>query len=160
MSGVSASTLVIFIASILVAAGVAGTLVATVGDISNSAETKGDAITESIDADFEILNDGGGANFYNESGSEPANVTFYVRNTGSTTLPSGNEALNVLVNGRYIPSADLDIASQNGNDDGAWAEDEVLRIVVRLDTTLTGSSNRLTVSVKGTERSLDFSADT
>ena len=45
MSGVSASTLVIFIATILVAAGVAGTLVTTVGNISNSAETQGDEIT-------------------------------------------------------------------------------------------------------------------
>lgn len=64
MSGVSASTLVIFIASIVVAAGVAGTLVTTVGEISTSAETKGDEITDSIDAEIELLNDGGGADFY------------------------------------------------------------------------------------------------
>jgi len=154
MSGVSASTLVIFIASILVAAGVAGTLVATVGDISNSAETRGDAITESIDADIEILNDGGGSNFYDKQ-TDTSTITFYARNTGSAALSSEPTDIDVLVNGQYI--SDLGIASQNGDDDGVWAEGEVLEITVNLDTTLSGSDNRLTVSTKGTERSIEFS---
>ena len=156
MSGVSASTLVIFIASILVAAGVAGTLVATVGDISNSAETKGDAITESIDADFEILNDGGGSSFYN-GGSGTSTVTFYVRNTGSNALLQDSDDINVLVNGQF--QQNLTITSV-ANDDGSadvWAEQEVLEIVVELDRELSGSDNRLTVSTKGTERSIEFS---
>jgi len=158
MSGVSASTLVIFIASILVAAGVAGTLVATVGDISNSAETKGDAITESIDANFEILNDGGGGNFYT-GGSGTSTVTFYVRNTGSNALFQSRDDINVLINGRFVPSADLTVGSV-ANDDGnagVWSETEVLEIVVSLNRELTGSGNRLTVSTKGTERSIEFS---
>jgi len=153
MSGVSASTLIIFIASILVAAGVAGTLVATVGDISNSAETKGDAITESIDADFEILNDGGGTKFYDNS---TTNITFYVRNTGSNALFQNTDNINVLVNGQF----EQDIAIQSVTSDSSadvWAEDEVLEIEVNLGRTLSGSDNRLTVSTKGTERSIEFS---
>ena len=160
MSGVSASTLVIFIASILVAAGVAGTLVATVGDISNSAETKGDAITESIDADFEILNDGGGSKFYTEPDSPPARITFYVRNTGSAALSSEKDDIDVLVNGQYVVSGDLTISSENDADDGVWAEGEVLQIIVERTDTLSGSGNRLTISAKGTERSLEFAAET
>ncbi|CCQ37339.1 fla cluster protein FlaG [Natronomonas moolapensis 8.8.11] len=155
MSGVSASTLVIFIASILVAAGVAGTLVATVGDISNSAETKGDAITESIDADFEILNDGGGSNFYDGTDT----VTFYVRNTGSNALFQTGDDINVLINGQFVPAADLTITSV-ANDDGSadvWAEGEVLEITVALDSGLDAGGNRLSVSTKGTERSIEFS---
>jgi flagellar protein FlaG len=159
MSGVSASTLVIFIASILVAAGVAGTLVATVGDISNSAETKGDAITESIDADFEILNDGGGSNFYTEPGSPEAQITLYVRNTGSAALSSEAADIDVLVNGQYVASGDLAIDSENGDNDGIWAEGEVLRVTVDRTETLSGSGNRLTVSAKSTERSLEFAVD-
>ena len=157
MSGVSASTLVIFIASILVAAGVAGTLVATVGDISNSAETRGDAITESIDADIELLNDGGGSNFYVENGDGTSDITFYVRNTGSNALLEDADEIDVLVNGLF--ETDLAITSMNGDDDGVWAEDEVLEIVVSLGKELDGSGNRLTVSTKGTERSLEFNAD-
>ena len=156
MSGVSASTLVIFIASILVAAGVAGTLVATVGDISNSAETKGDAITESIDADFEILNDGGGSNFY-DGGTNT--VTFYVRNTGSNALFQTGDDINVLINGQFVSAANLTITSV-ANDDGStdvWAEGEVLEITVTLDNGLSSGSNRLSVSTKGTERSIEFS---
>jgi flagellar protein FlaG len=158
MSGVSASTLVIFIASILVAAGVAGTLVTTVGDISTSAETQGDAITESIDANIELLNDGGGSGFYVEDGGS-ANITFYVRNTGSTTLVKKKSDLDVLVNGLFIADTNLTITSMNGDDGApAWAEDEVIEIVIQHDA-LSGSGNRLTVSTKGTERSLEFNAE-
>ncbi|MFO7925826.1 MAG: flagellar protein G [Halobacteriota archaeon] len=159
MSGVSASTLVIFIASILVAAGVAGTLVTTVGDISSSAETRGDAITETIDADIELLNDGGGSNFYVEDGAGNSEITFYVRNTGSTALLQDSGEIDVLLNGGFVASADLTIASMNGDDDGVWAEGEVLEFVVSLDRELDSSGNRLTVSTSGTERSLEFNAD-
>ena len=161
MSGVSASTLVIFIASILVAAGVAGTLVTTVGDISTSAETQGDAITESIDANIELLNDGGGSDFYVEDEEEEtATITFYVRNTGSTTLAKERSELDVLVNGLFVADEDLTVTSMNGDDgERAWAEDEVIEIVIELDEPLEGSGNRLTVSTKGTERSLEFNAD-
>lgn len=159
MSGVSASTLVIFIASILVAAGVAGTLVTTVGDISTSAETRGDAITETIDTDIELLNDGGGSNFYVENGDGTNQITFYVRNTGSTGLLQDPNEIDVLLNGGFVANADLTIASMNGADDDVWAEGEVLELVVTLDEELDGSGNRLTVSTRGTERSLEFNAD-
>jgi flagellar protein FlaG len=161
MSGVSASTLVIFIASILVAAGVAGTLVTTVGDISTSAETRGDAITESIDSDIELLNDGGGSSFYVEDDTNnTAEITVYVRNTGSTTLSKNESKLDVLVNGLFVQDGNLNITSMNGdNTQDSWAEDEVIEIVISLDEQLSGSGNRLTVSPAGTERSLEFNAD-
>ena len=161
MSGVSASTLVIFIATILVAAGVAGTLVTTVGDISNSAETQGDEITESINANIELLNDGGGSGFYTEDDDAgTANVTVYVRNTGSTTLVKEADELDVLVNGLFVASEKLNITSMNGADgERAWAEDEVIEIVIELDEQLEGSGNRLTVSPPGAEQSLEFNAD-
>lgn len=160
MSGVSASTLVIFIASILVAAGVAGTLVTTVGEISTSAETKGDAITESIDSDIELLNDGGGSNFYTENDTEgTANITVYARNTGSTTLLKDPDELDVLVNGLFVSSDNLTVTSMNGETGRAWAEDEVIEIEISLDEQLEGSGNRLTVAAKGAERSLEFSAE-
>jgi flagellar protein FlaG len=164
MSGVSASTLVIFIASIVVAAGVAGTLVTTVGEISTSAETQGDEITESIDANIELLNDGGGSNFYvedNFADGHAAEITVYVRNTGSTTLTKNESELDVLVNGLFVDTGNLNVTSMNGNDDRrAWVEDEVIEIVIKLDDPLDGSGNRLTVSPEGTERSLEFDADT
>jgi flagellar protein FlaG len=164
MSGVSASTLVIFIASIVVAAGVAGTLVTTVGEISTSAETQGDQITESIDANIELLNDGGGSNFYVEDNFDDghaAEITVYAKNTGSTTLTKNESELNVLVNGLFVDAGSLNVTSMNGNDDRrAWVEDEVIEIVIELDDPLDGSGNRLTVSPEGTERSLEFDADT
>jgi hypothetical protein len=47
----------------------------------------------------------------------------------------------------------------NGDDGApAWAEDEVIEIVIQHDA-LSGSGNRLAVSTKGTERSLEFNAE-
>lgn len=158
MSGVSVSTLVLFIASVLVAAGVAGTLVTTVGDISASAETRGEAVTESINADVALLNDGGGSEFYVENDSAgTSTVTFYVRNTGSTTLAKEPGAIDVLVDGRYVTN--LTVETKNGNATRrAWVEGEVVEVVAHLDRRLDGSDNRLTVSVAGTERTVAFSA--
>jgi flagellar protein FlaG len=156
MSGVSASTLVIFIASILVAASVAGTLVTTVGDISSSAETQGDAISDSIDTKIEILNDGRGAQFYQEDGSGGANVTMYVKNAGSTTLNQSADRINVLLDGRLIPSDRLTIESMSGDSSATWVEDEVIRIEITLEEPLTRNESRVTVSVEGAEQFVEF----
>jgi flagellar protein FlaG len=156
MRGVSASTLVIFIASILVAASVAGTLVTTVGDISSSAETQGDAVSNSIDTKIEILNDGRGSEFYKENGSGGSNVTMYVRNAGSTTLNQSADRINVLVDGQLIPSSQLTIESMESGDPERWAEDEVIKIKIKLDKTLDGNESRITVSVEGAEKFIEF----
>jgi flagellar protein FlaG len=159
MSGVSVSTLVLFIASVLVAAGVAGTLVATVGDISASAENRGEEVTASIDADVALLNDGGGSDFYAENETAGnATVTFYVRNTGSTTLAKEPKALDVLVDGRYV--GDVTVTTMNGDASRrAWVEGEVVEVVAALDWTLDGAGHRLTISVGGAERSVSFSTE-
>ena len=164
MSGISASTLVIFIASILVAAGVAGTLVTTVGDISSSAETQGDAISDSIDTDIEILNDGRGSNFYQESVENSDGVvvdgliTLYVRNAGSTSLHLDSR-VNVLVNGRLVSPGNRTLTPTNGSDPDVWTADEVIEIEISLSETLEGSGNRVTVSVEGSERVVEFKAE-
>lgn len=161
MSGVSASTLVLFIASVVVAAGVAGTLVTTVGDITKSAETRGDAISESIDTDIEILNDGGGSEFYKESGVDggAAEITLYARNTGSTNAEQDPNAISVLVNGRLVAAGNLTITSTEGGSETVWERDEVIEIVVVLEGTLDGSGNRVTVSIEGAEESVEFEAN-
>lgn len=162
MSGVSASTLIIFIATILVAAGVAGTLVTTVSDIANSAETQGNEITNSINANIELLNDGGGDKFYTETTADPAaQITVFVRNVGATPLIKEPSEVDVLVNGLFIDSSALEITSVDG-DDGqrAWVEGEVIRVDIELADELTGSRNRLTVAASGAERSLEFNANT
>lgn len=163
MSGISASTLVIFIASILVAAGVAGTLVTTVGDISSSAETQGDAISDSINTDIELLNDGRGSNFYQENVENGDGetveglITLYARNAGSTNLRLDSQ-VNVLLNGRLVSSDNLTLTPTNGGDPDVWTENEVIEIEISLSETLEGSGNRVSVSVEGSERSIEFKA--
>lgn len=157
MGSVSVSTLVLFIASLVVAAGVAGTLVTTVDDISSSAETTGDAISENIDTDFRIINDGKGDSFYVEDDEEgTAEITLYVRNTGSTALHQDPDRIDVLVNGRLI--TDIEVSSTTDGADDVWLETEVIEVVVRLDDQL-GGDNRVTVSVNNVDRSVEFRAE-
>jgi flagellar protein FlaG len=157
VGSVSVSTLVLFIASLVVAAGVAGTLVTTVEDISMSAETTGDEISENIDTDFRIINDGKGDNFYVEDDvTGTSSITLYVKNTGSTDLNQDASRIDILVNGRLI--TDIEISStRTGTDPDVWLGTEVIEIVVHLDNQLS-SDNRVTVSVNGVDRSVEFRA--
>ncbi len=158
MSGVSVSTLILFIASLIVAAGVAGTLVTTVDDITQSAETTGDEISENIDTDFVIINDGKGDAFYQENDTDgTSTITLYVRNTGSTVLSQNATRIDVLVNGGFV--ADIDVTTtEAGASTEVWEQAEVIEIVVNLDRQLSTTDNRVTVSVNGVRQSVEFRA--
>ena len=67
-----------------------------------------------------------------------------------------SDDINILVNGQFEQNVAIRSVTSDTNDD-VWAEDEVLEIEVDLGQTLNDSGNRLTVSTKGTERSIEFS---
>jgi flagellar protein FlaG len=98
MASVSASHLVIFIASLVVAAGVAGTLVTEVDRVSQSITDQSDEMAETIGTDIQIISDTG------EPGSiyDGANVTLLVKNVGSTDLQPRSDRIDLLVEGRFI----------------------------------------------------------
>ena len=79
MSGVSASHLVIFIASIVVAAGVAGTLVTQVDRVSTSIVSQNEDVEERIDTDIRIISDTGSDAIYDNDNN--GTLTLYVKNT-------------------------------------------------------------------------------
>lgn len=78
MASVSVSELILFIAALTVALGVATTLTTNVADISNSIGERGGSVSDDIKTDVEIISDSGTPeSIYDGDG----NVTILVKNT-------------------------------------------------------------------------------
>jgi len=150
MAGDSVSTLILFIAAMLVAAGVAGTLVTNVNDLTNSVDSQSGDMTDKIDTDIEIISDPGSHAVYNSSGAE--NITLLVKNTGRKTLTADSTALDVLVDGSYVSSDEFTVAVTDGGPwrDGTVAEFEISRSLA------TGEEHRVSVTVNGAEEVFEF----
>jgi flagellar protein FlaG len=150
MASASVSSLIIFIASLVVAASVAGTLVTQVGDITNSVTQSGDDVEENINTDVVIISDAGRPDSIYD-GSQP--ITVLVKNTGSRTLATDPGQLDVLVNGSYVAESELTVTKADGNG-GSWGAGEVVTVEVARD--LAAGDHRVTVIVNGNEEVLRF----
>ena len=151
MSGVSASHLVIFIASIVVAAGVAGTLVTQVDRVSQSITEQSEGVEEQIDADVQIISDTGDSDSIYDEGT--GNVTLYVKNTGDSELDPSPNAVDVLVEGRFKSPANVRLV---GGDGTAWSPGSVVEVTVEgVDV---DGPTRVTVAVRENEDTIRFRA--
>jgi flagellar protein FlaG len=151
MASASVSSLIIFIASLVVAASVAGTLVTQVDGITRSVSQSGDDVEEDINTDILIISDTGRPDSIYD-GTAP--ITVLVKNTGSKTLGTDPGSFDVLVNGSYVAESELSV-SKAGGSTGSWRSGEVVK--VEIDRNLkTGEDHRVTVIVNGNEEVLRF----
>ena len=151
MAGDSVSSLILFIAAMLVAAGVAGTLVTNVNEISGSIDTYSGDVREQIDTDIEIISDPGSDAVYNET---DGNVSILIKNTGQKTLSSDASALDVLIDGEYVTSGSATLTVHEGSS-SAWRRGEVAELEIER-TLETGAEHRVVVIVNGDEETLEF----
>ncbi|GAB3023179.1 archaellum stator protein ArlG [Natronobiforma cellulositropha] len=147
MAADSISSLILFIAAMLIAAGVAGTLVTNVNQISNSVDTYSTDVRDQIDTDIEIISDAGSGTVYDGNGT----VTLYVKNTGDRTLENDTARLDVLVDGQYIPRSDLDLSVLEG---GSWRSGTVAQLEIA--TELEAGEHRIVVGVDGDSEAFEF----
>jgi len=150
MSGVSASHLIIFVASIVVAAGVAGTLVTQVDRVSTSITDQSEGIEEQIDTDIRIISDTGEPGSIYDSGSNT--LTLYVKNTGETDLHTERDDVDVLIEGSFEPSE----VDRVGETTDRWPPGTVVEVTVE-GVDINGDT-RVTVSVRENEDTIKFSA--
>lgn len=135
MADVSVGSLILFIASIVLAAAVSGVLIDSVGDIADAVGDRSEVVGEDIRTDIEIVSDPGSTVYNTTSGT----ATVYVKNTGLRTLdPNG---IDVLVDGRY---ATVVAATPV---EGDWVVDSLLELEVQPADTLGPGDHRLTVIV-------------
>ena len=146
MAGTAVSHLVIFIASILIAGSVAGVLTDEVAQVSQSIEDQGLDLSQEIRTDIEVISDPGSSSCCFASGE----VTILVKNTGSRTLPTDPETVDVLINGTY--HTDVSMTVVDGTD---WAPGNVVEITVS-SVSLGSGDHRVKVIVQGDQEVLEF----
>jgi flagellar protein FlaG len=140
MAGASVSEMILFIASILVAAAVAGVFIDTVGGLSHSIESQGDATSRSVATDVEIISDAG-SQVYDMDGN--GNVSLYVKNTGSRELDAEGSNVEVIVNGTYV--GDVTVTPVDGS---GWPRGGVVEL--EIDQTLSSDAeHRVKIVVNG-----------
>lgn len=151
MASLSASSLILFIAAIGIAAGVSGVMVDSVGGISESITTHGDSVEEQLDTDITIISDTGSDAIYDDTNGT---VTVLIKNTGARRLPTDPDLVDVVFDGEYVvPSSTAITVVSDGE---TWKEGEVIELVIDLDGGLDAGEHRATVIVDGDEEVLRF----
>lgn len=149
MASVSASHLIIFIASILVAASVAGVLTNTVGELSEAIDELGLDVTDEVRTDVEIISDSGAA-VYDVNGN--GNISLYVKNTGSQRLSADSPTVDVIVNGTFKTGDDLSLTVQDGD---VWSPGTVVLLEINHSLS-TGQDVRVQLTINGDEEVFEF----
>lgn len=150
MASVSASHLIIFIASVLVAASVAGTITNTVGNLSGAVSAQGDDISNDVRTDIEIISDAG-AQVYNRSGN--GNLTLLVKNTGSNRLPATDDGLDVILDGVFRSAVSVSVV--DGSDPDSWSPGDVVEVDVSAPG-LGSGDHRVQLTLNGDEEVFEF----
>ena len=156
MASVSASHLIIFVASLVIAAGVVGTLTTGVERVSSSIDDGSLDVSQQIRMDMSVISDSGFT--YNSD----SNLEVYVRNTGSQSVPVEPSAVDVVLNGNFLVGADnLDdgdftIEDANDPDETVWRPGGVIVIEIDSNNIPGGNDNRLFLTVNGDEELFEF----
>ncbi len=144
--GASATEIVLFIGSLLVAVSVSGALGLTSLDIASGIREKGDIVKDKLSTDFEIVND-------------PDNIPvsagyyiFYIKNTGTSNFYFSSGTVSVIIDGQMISPSNLVFSSSSGVD---LKRAEVGQILV--NTTLSSGYHTIKVVLhNGIARELIF----
>lgn len=147
MASVSTAHLILFIASLVVAASVAGTFTNEVQRLSGALGDRGLDVSKQIRTDVEVISDADAGNVYNASNEE--NVTVLVKNTGSRNLAGDPHELDVILDGEY--QTDLSVTVIGG---GGWGVGTVAR--VEINQSLDPGDHRVKLIVNEDEEVFEF----
>jgi flagellar protein FlaG len=148
VASVSSSHLILFIASLIIAASVAGTFTQGVQRLSSALGERSVDVSGDIRTDITIISDPGSGAVYNASGDD--NVTVLVKNTGSRPLDAESDQIEVLVNGTYQTNVGVTVL-----DGSAWRVGNVAKL--EIDQSLASDSDhRVKIIVNGDEGVLQF----
>ncbi len=144
-AGTSATEMIFFITSIIIALGVVSGLLLNIQSITSSAILGSKTLTGQLKTDIKIIND---PELIPKSGS---NYSFYVKNTGKEELGTGY--ISVIIDGVYISDSSLNKTIMNG--DVLWLTGDVLRINASASLQ-TGSHNIRVITENGIEDDFSF----
>ncbi|ELZ91357.1 fla cluster protein flaG [Haloferax mucosum ATCC BAA-1512] len=146
MADISIPSLILFIASIVVAAGVSGVLIDTVTGISSSVDDRGGDVSTEIRTDIEVISDPQGG-VYDDTND---NLSVYVKNTGLRSLPATSDGFDIIVGAKYQSSVSVTVV-----DGTEWRPSNVVRIDVT-GIQLSSGDYRMKIVVDGDEEVFEF----
>jgi flagellar protein FlaG len=152
MASVSVSHLILFIASMLIAASVAGVFTSSVDELASAIDDRGVQVSENVRTDIEIISDSGSDNIYDSDNN--GNVTLLVKNIGSNDLVVSDTQIDVLINGEFKGSGDISVELLGEGE--RWSPNEVVRIEVDVPDGLNSVDNRAKVIVNDAEAIFEF----
>ena len=147
MASVSTSHLILFIASLIVAASVAGTFTTGIERISGALGDRSLDVSKQIKTDVEVISDANSGNVYNGSGNE--NITVLVKNTGSLDLAGELREVDVIVDGEYQTDLSMSVIG-----DGSWKRGAVAKI--EINKSLAEGDHRVLIVVNDDEEVFEF----
>ena len=145
MASVSATHLILFIASLVVAVGVTGVVVGEVGSLSGAIEDRGTGVAEEIETDVVIVSDEARADAIYDG----TDVTLLVKNTGDRDLRSEADQIDLVIDGRYVPSDDLTVERVDTDVTDTWQPGGVVAVTAA-DQDLSGDTT-FTVRISGND---------
>ena len=144
-AGASATQMVFFIASVIIALSVVGAMFLNIQSISSAAIVGSKTLTEQLKTDITIINDPEIIPIFQR------NYTFYVKNTGQEEL--GIQYITVIIDGTIIADSNLNKTILGG--DQIWLSGDVLQI--NATTSLAaGSHNLRVITSNGIEDTFSF----
>jgi flagellar protein FlaG len=151
MASVSVSHLILFIASMMIAASVAGVFTNSIGQLSGAISEQGLDVSSDVRSDIEIISDSGSDAIY-DSGTE--NITLYVKNTGSEDLAVDTRVMEVFVDGQFVTT--FGIARADGS--GSWSPGTVVELEIDPPQGSLSGDVRVQITVNGDEEVFEFRA--
>jgi flagellar protein FlaG len=148
MAGSSVSSLILFIAAMLIAASVAGAMVTNVAQVSNAIDTRSVDAEKRIDTEIEVISDPGSSAVYDDGNGT---VSVLVKNTGETSLPAEPGKVDVLVDGRYVQASSQMFYVLDGTQ---WKPGTVVRL--EIDRSLSPGEHRVVLVINGDREVFTF----
>jgi len=145
MASVSVSHLIIFIASMMIAASVAGVFTNSVGQLSSAVSEQGLDVSSDVRTNVEIISDSG-SDVYDGS-----TITLHIKNTGSEQLGATPGQMDVIVNGTFVTDYDVTLEPNGGQ---SWDPGDVVRLDI--NTGLSPGDHRVKVIVNSDEEVFEF----
>lgn len=150
MASVSVSHMILFIASMIIAASVAGVFTTSVDQLADAIDDQGLQVSDNVRTSIDVISDSGAdeESFYDED-----QVIVLVKNTGTNELTPEASHVDVLVNGEFKTVEDVTV--EHLGDGATWSPNEVVRLVVD-HPGLDNGDHRVTVIVNNDEDVFEF----
>ncbi len=145
-AGTSATEMIFFITSIIIALSVVGAIFMNVQSISGAVTIGSKTLAEQLKTDITVINDPDYTRY------SSGNYTFYIKNTGAEEL--GTEYVTVIIDGTLISDGNLTKTIIGGGQ--TWLTGDVFKINATIGSLGTGSHNLRVITSNGIEDTFPF----